>query len=402
MKRIAVIITRMIRGGASTVVRQIIEGACSLHAKEEKYQFTLFTGTEDLDEKLISEISEYCSVIKVPSMIRDISPIRDYSAYRQLLCEFRRNHFDIVHTHTSKAGFIGRMAAAKAKIPTIIHTPHGTIYTNDSNIAGVPKFSTGKKVLQAVERFAGKRTTVLTTLSRHEKDICINLKLSKKENTVIIPNGINCAYFALTDQYKIKASKEFAVDKKDIVILSIGRLSSEKGHSLLIDAFAELHKKYSDSENLKMILLGEGPEKKNLMAQAAEYGFYSVNSNSTERLLANKVNFPGHACDIRKYLAVSDIAVIPSLYEGFGIVVIEAMAAGIPVIASDVGGIPEIITNGINGILFNPGSSSEIALQILNLIQNPAKRRNIIEEAKKRANFFSEKNMLDAYLKLYQ
>jgi len=431
MKRIAIIITRMIPGGASNVVRQIIEGGRRVNKKllsdedlttQNNYEFILFTGTEAIDEDLIGEMSEYCTVIKIPDLVRNISPLKDYMAYRHLICELRKNNFDIVHTHTSKAGFIGRLAAAKAQVPVIIHSPHGTIYTAGSNIEGVPQFSLGKKLLQMAERFVGNMTTIMTTLSQNEKDICIKLKLSKKENTVVIPNGINCAYFALSDQDKIKFTKEFSIDKKNIVIISIGRLSSEKGHSVLIDAFEKVNKrllsepvegktqrakeKYPTPENLKLILLGDGPEKPNLIQQVVDLNLdYSnrakIENIQSKNLFNHKITFLGHCHDIRKYLAIADIAVIPSFYEGFGIAVIEAMAAGLPVIASDVGGIPEIITDGENGILFPVGNSTELAEKTFDIMSNPEKAKNISEAAQKRAEYFSEKSILQRYFNLY-
>jgi len=423
MKHIAIIITRMIPGGASKIVRQIIQGAKDKQISTTQYQFTLFTGTEDIDEVLICEMEKYCNIIKIPAMIRNIAPFKDFNAYKHLLCELRKGDFDIVHTHTSKAGFIGRLAAATAKIPIIIHSPHGTIYTTDSNIEGVPRFSFGKKILQMAERFAGKQTTILTTLSQHEKDICINLKLSKKENTVVIPNGINCAYFALTDQDKIRAGKQFGLDKKDTVIISIGRLSPEKGHAILIEAFAEINKilitnnknnknnkslkkTYHSPEHLKLIIIGDGPEKENLIQQTKKLNLdYSTpekqTKNQNKNTLKHKVTFAGHCCDIRKYLAIADIVVIPSLYEGFGIAIIEAMAAARPVIASNVGGIPEIITNNKNGFLVQSGSSCQITEKILHILTNHKQLKKIAKAAQKRAADFSEKNMLQLYFELY-
>ncbi len=385
MKHIAIIITRMIPGGASKVIEQILEGAKT----KKNYKFTLFTGTESIDEKLILQLSQHCTIVRISQLIRNISPLKDYAAYKCLVCELRNGNFDVVHTHTSKAGFIGRIAAAKVKVPIIIHSPHGSIYTTDSNIEGVPKFSLGKKVLQMAERFAGKKTTYLTTLSEHEKKLCIELGLSTEKNSIVIANGINCAKFALTDNERAIAKNELGLKPEDIMLLSVGRLSSEKGQNILIDAFAKLNKRQDGIKNLKLFLVGEGPEKEALQHQMASLK------------LSCQIFFPGHCCDIRKYLAAGDIFIAPSLYEGFGIAIIEAMAAKLPVIASKTGGIPEIISNNENGILFTTGNSTELSNKLLDLLNKPEKMKKIAIAAKKRVNCFSEKSMIENYLKLY-
>ena len=404
MKNIALIITRMISGGASTVVRQIIEGAAL--REKGKYKFTLFTGIEDLNENLINELSEYCTIIKIPHLIRNISPLKDYKAYRSLICELRKENFDVVHTHTSKAGFIGRLAAAKVRIPMIIHSPHGTIYHSNSNIEGVPESSFGQKILQMAERFAGGKTTYLTTLSQNEKEICIKLGLSMNENTVVVPNGINCKNFALSEVEKERARKEVGISDDTAVLLSVGRLSPEKGHAILINAFAGAIQKTADSEkisSIKLILLGDGTERSELIQQCEKLGLQTATSieNDIFKTVEPVVFFPGHCCDIRRYLAVADAVIIPSLYEGFGIAVIEAMAASLLVIASDVGGIPEIITDNKDGILVEPGNSERLAEGITELLTDPEKMRNIAESAQLRSDDFSEENMLDNYFKLY-
>jgi glycosyltransferase involved in cell wall biosynthesis len=588
MKSIAVVITRMIPGGASQVVRQIIYGGMgrlSVNSDQltvnsekhaEKYNFTLFTGFEDLDEQIIDDLKPYCKVIQIPSLVRNISPLKDYSAYRELLCEFRKSKFDVVHTHTSKAGFIGRLAAAKAGVPVIIHSPHGTIYTSDCNIDGVPTFSFGKRLLQIAERYAGSKTTFLTTLSQHEKDICIELGLSNEDNTKIVPNGIDCADFAVREADRDLARKSLGYGSDDIVLLSVGRLSSEKGHAVLLEAFNQVIGKEGEviseqltvksvreksvnsedeeferstsniehriknkegnptnfknknnflsndfvknelkpeiknlkseipntdhrlsTDRLKLVLVGDGPEMSALMKQASGNRLLvnsgdgkSVNSNQlsviskegeviSEQLTVNSedeeferstsniqhrtsngegtvdqkagsrdqsseeehdenfknkndfvpndfienelkseiknqkseimttdhrspnITFKGHQDNIKPYLAAADIFVLPSFYEGFGIAVIEAMAAGIPVIASDVGGLPEIITDEDNGILFASGNAEDLAEKIL-FLTNSLKKRNAIGKAgKKRAEDFSTEKMLQGYFDLY-
>jgi len=398
MKSIGVVITRMIPGGASKVVSQIIE------AGADSYNFTLFTGLEGIDDTLVNEISKSCKVITIPSLIRNISPIKDFSAYRQLLREFRKYNFDVIHTHTSKAGFIGRLAAKSADIATIIHSPHGTIYSTDSNIDGVPKFSIGRQLLRIAESYVGKTTTFLTTLSKNELEVCVNFKLSTLDNSVIIPNGVVFEDFDVSDENRSKIRfidpiKQLKFEDSDIILLSVGRLSAEKGHSVLLKAFdlmikKEKHQKVIDTDvskkstKVKLLLVGEGPEREELELQAKK--------------IDAEIIFVGHSNDVIPYLEAADIFVLPSLYEGFGIVILEAMASGLPVLASAVGGIPEIINDNVNGNLFPTGNSEVLSEQLIHLINYPHKRVNFGKNGKMRAKEFSLKKMLGKYLKLYE
>jgi len=417
MKNIAIIITRMIPGGASKVVLQIIEAA------SRKYDITLIAGKEDLDNAILKVLSEECNVVIIPSLVRSISPLKDYKAYREIYCELRRNDFDVVHTHTSKAGYLGRKAAIKAEVPVIIHSPHGSIYTDGSNIEGVPSLSFGKRMLQMAEKSVGRNTTWLTTLSEHEKEICLNLALSKKENTVVIHNGIDIEKFSVTNDERKTEREKMGFEEDDIVLLSIGRLSSEKGHSVLIDAFGQIQKalgtrqegredigEHRTSNSIKkrlcLIIVGDGPERENLEKQAIELQL-SMNSNqlvvgASCGDLWSDVIFAGHCDEVKKYFAMSDIFILPSFYEGFGIVVLEAMAAGLPVIASRVGGLPEIISDGVDGILVSPSDPDLLYSSISELVESEEKIQCFANSGKENVKNFSVKKMQEAYLKLYE
>lgn len=400
MKSVAVIITRMVSGGASTVVRQIIS------AGRDKYKFTLFTGNEDIDSDLIKAMQNLCNIRIIDSLVRNISPYRDFSAYKELCRELSGGGFDIVHTHTSKAGFIGRMAAGRSGVPAIIHSTHGTIYDDGSNIDGVPHFSLGLTMLKAAERYVGKKYTMrLTVLSEREKRICIENRLAASEKIVVIPNGIESRLYHFSEKYRLDSAKKIRMKKDDFTIVSVGRLSSEKGHHVLIDAFSALKKKYCNKK-LRLILVGDGPEKKALLAHIEEAGLNVADmaAEQDENVYFNDtadVLFTGYRADIRPYLAVSDLFVLPSYYEGFGIALIEAMAAGIPVVASETGGVPEILSGGDYGVLFPPGCVNSLVSEISYLLEDSARRNSLSQCGRERAKEFTLEKMLNAYYNLY-
>jgi len=380
MKQIGLVITRMVAGGASKIIRQLIEGG------HQQYNFTLFTGPEDIGSDELDDLKCTCSIVIIPNLVRNIHPTQDAKAYRELKQEFRKSKFAVIHTHTSKAGILGRLAAAKAQVPCIIHSPHGTIFTANNRIEGIPEFSMGKKLLQQIERFAGRKNTFLTVLSNHEKEICLQLGFSRPDNTIVIPNGIDPEQFSFPPEFRQQIRSELNFKDEEIIIISLGRLSPEKGHAVLIDAFAEASRK---NQQLKLILVGDGPEKASLQTQA-------------EPLLSSgRMTMPGHSDKVRKYLALADIFVLPSLYEGFGLAAVEAMAAGLPVIASDVGGMPEIITDQEEGCLVKPKNPHKLSDTIINLSKAPEARLQMGEKGKARARIFTIEKMLNSYYKLY-
>lgn len=380
MKSVGLIITRMIPGGASKIVQQII-------SNNGEYRFTLFTGPQDMDTNIINEIQKNAEVKVIPSLVRNIRPCLDINAYLRLKDILSQKKFDVIHTHTSKAGFIGRLAAIKNGIPKIIHTPHGSIYTKKNKIEGVPQFSLGKSLIRKAERFVGKDTTYLTVLSQHEREICINMGLGTEKNIIVIPNGIDYREFSISQRERNNVRIELNINPDDLMLLSVGRLSAEKGHSILIKAFLRA---LSDNPKLKLAIVGDGPLKSKLVK-------FSEQSENKGKIL-----FYGYKKNIRKYLASADVFVLPSLYEGFGLAVIEAMAMGLPVIATTVGGIPEIISDGIEGYLVEPSNCIALATKILHLSASSETRRNMGVAGKEKAKQFSLEKMLQGYYNLYR
>lgn len=370
----------MVKGGASHIVRSIIHGG------KDQFEFTLFAGPQNISDNELDDLKPDCKIKLIPSLGREINPFNDLMAYLHLKREFIANKFDVVHTHTSKAGFLGRFAASKAGIPRIIHTPHGTIYSADSRIKGVPALSIGKYPFLVAERIAGRRQNFLTVLSRSERDISIGLKLSTIEDTVIVPNGIDLAKFNLDNAFRSQSRKTLCLSESDILIFNAGRLSHEKGHSVLISSFRQA---YSTNKSLKLGIAGDGP----LMQELAGANRDLINSGVFKLY--------GHTDDICLYLSAADIFVMPSFYEGFGLSLLEAMASGLPAIASDVGGIPEIVENEKDGFLVNPGDAAAIASRILELSSSSDARSKIGSCGKTKSQGYSVQEMLRKYFALY-
>lgn len=234
---------------------------------------------------------------------------------------FRQQKPDIVHTAAAEANFHGVIAAKLAGIKTIIAEEIG--FPNHSSKA------------QKVFRQVYKLTDKVIGVSKAVKENLIKIKEIKSDKGVVIYNPVTTP----------KAS--LIIKNENFTIVSVGRLELVKNQQLLIKAFARIENKAA-----QLILVGEGRERKNLEQLIMQLQ------------LQNRVRITGFVSEPEKYLAQADLFVLPSLSEGFGIAVVEAMQLGIPCLCSRVGGIPEFVETGINGWLFNPENKDELVAQL--------------------------------------
>jgi len=382
MKKIAIVITRMIPGGASSVARQIIDGL------KDEFDFTLFSGIEDISAEERDELEKKYKAVFVPFLVRQISPLNDIRAYLDLERQFRTGNFDIVHTHTSKAGVLGAFAGRMAGVGKIIYTPHGHIFGKNAAIPGLENSSRLKmKFLLELRKRAYSACDRIVALSEQDRDEQVALGLAQADKFEVIMNGIDDSFFAPVEAHRVKAFKErHSISDDDFVIGSVGRLSKEKGHDLLIEAFAKIADAYPSA---KLLLVGDGAEKKKLMAAHPALGD------------AGRVIFAGSMEDVRPALAAMKIFVLPSRYESQGIAAMEAMASGLPVVASDVGGVRAIINDGQDGLLAR-SSPGDLTDKIAKLLHDANLRDKLSASAMRRAKAdFTLSRMLSQYEKLY-
>lgn len=270
---------------------------------------------------------------------------------------------DIVHTHLFTGDFYGGVAALNAKVPVVISTKHDIL-----------KESFWRDLLS---RKIHKRLTKIIAISQAVRDFLIDYEKLSNDKIQIIYNGIDVSKF-------YTPSTIFKSDK--IVIGSIGRLSKEKGYKHLIRSLPFLKHK-----NWEVLLVGDGPLKKDLQRQVMLLG------------LEEKVQFIGEVADVRPYLERMDIFVMPSVSEGLCLALIEAALAGKFVIATKIGGIPEIIRDQETGLLFRPKNIEQL-VNLINWVidhQHDA-RRMVVELQKEVLEKFDINKMIFQYQKMYQ
>ena len=313
------------------------------------------------DVKLVTSFSEKNQEIskdegvelKSIDMTRQITIIKDLKALIELYKYFKNQKPDIVYTFTPKAGLLGMMASFLSRVPVRIH-----------NVVGMPLMeATGKKfiLLKFIERLTYFFSTNLFCNSFGLKKF-INENLTKKDVKVIAQgsiNGVDTEFFKNTktlDEKELIRDK-FKIDKKDFVITFVGRIVKDKGINELIEAFVDLSKKYN---NLKLLLVGDYEEHLNPIKNENKILIDSLDSIITV----------GFQNDIRDFLSITDLFVLPSYREGLPNSLIEAGSFGIPLLATNINGCNEIIDDGITGILVEKKSAKKLEEAIDKLLED--------------------------------
>lgn len=271
----------------------------------------------------------------------------------KLICILKREQIDILHTHGYDPGFWGRIAALMARVPVIITHEHG-------------KTLWKRKYQIWFERFANRFTDIRIAVSEDIRRLRIENEHTPPQKIVTIPNGVDVRKFEKSFSRK-RIRNELKINPKDFVIGTVGRLTSAKAYNVLIDAFEIVHK---EIQNSILLFVGDGELKSDLEKYVAK------------KDIKDHVRFLGTRSDIPELLSVFDIFVLSSDREGLPVALLEAMAAGLPVIATAVGGIPEVINDGWNGYLVPPGNADTLVEKIQWLLRDREERRKISKNAR--------------------
>ncbi|MFP4029188.1 MAG: glycosyltransferase [Candidatus Brocadiia bacterium] len=383
-KKICFVITRLSGGGAQGVLVNLARG---LTAREHDIS-VVYGPDSDADETYRSELGkEDLELMEVPQLCREVAPWRDLVTLCRLVCLFRRGDFDVVHTHTSKAGFLGTLAAKIAGIPRIIYTPHGHIFARSAQIPNVS--DSPMWLLFFILRWLAEQCADrVVALTEHDKWEQVRLHLAPAHKYAVVHDGINTERFARADPAETESAlKELGADRFDPLIGSVGRLSPEKGFQDLIEAMGQVMRREPDAG---LLLVGEGPLRSELEQKAKTEG------------LQDRVVFAGHREDIPELLSGMDVFVLPSHYEALGLVLIEAMAAGIPVVATRVGGVPGVLRDGKEGLLVPSHDPKAMSETILSVAVDEKLAAKLADNARRRADrLFTVDHMIREYEKLY-
>jgi glycosyltransferase involved in cell wall biosynthesis len=356
------VITRLTMGGSSENTVSTIEAL-----ERVGYASTLVLGPQSEPPTVEDARARGCRVVAIDGMVREVSPARDVAAVLSLWRLFRRVRPAIVHTHTSKAGFVGRLAAWLARVPAVIHQPHGHIFYGYWSRPRTALFV-------ALERIAAHWTDTIVTLTPREVEEHLERRIGRPAQYAVVPSGVPTEALRRAAPPRAAARARLGLPPHAYVVAGVGRFVAIKGFDLLVAALADVVARVPDA---RVLLIGEGGEGAALQAQARALG------------VGDRLHITSTTTDVIGLLAAADVLAAPSRNEGMGRVLVEAMALGLPVVGTRVGGIPDVIVDGECGLLVPPEDPAALADALAELGLDAARRAKLGDGARPRAEAFS-------------
>jgi glycosyltransferase involved in cell wall biosynthesis len=352
--RVTHVITRLIVGGAQ---ENTIATVLGLPKTNPKLQVDLISGpTAGPEGSLETAFKDQPQKLRiVPSLVRPVHPLKDFGALSELTNIFRETKPDIVHTHSGKAGVLGRIAAKRAGVPIIIHTIHGPSFGDFQGSIANATFKTAEKI-------ASRSTTHFITVANAMTEQYLSAGVGRRDQYTRIFSGFPLEPF-LSAKPDNELRARLNIQATDFVLGKIARLFELKGHDDLLDVTPELVKRIP---NLKLLFVGNGEWRERLEEKARALG------------IAGNIVFTGLVppSEVPRYVGIMDALVHLSRREGLPRALPQALAASKPVIAYDCDGAREICFENETGFLIKPGDLSTLAKRIVQLAADEQLRRD--------------------------
>ena len=366
------VITHLPIGGAQDNTLYTVE-----LLNKDKYDISLSC---NLNGELVSRAKKvkHLKLYDVPNLRREVSIINDIRAFLYLYKLIKKENFTIIHTHSSKAGFLGRVAAMLNKTPIVIHTIHGFAFHDYMN-------SFKKNIFIYLEKLSAKWTHGLVTVSNLNKKKVVDLGIAPIEKLKNIYSGIDLTLFIneKNDQFR----KELNLDSSHLLLGSVGRLSNQKDPITMIEAFCIVIKRFPSAH---LTLVGDGELRDEIL----------IKINQLQ--LNGRVHLTGNKNDPWKIYHSLDLFIMSSIYEGLGRSITEALSCGVPVVCTSVEGVPEIVRDNETGILVPPKDPGALATGIINSLNDMDNAKKMAEEGRKFVNEnFDVNKMVDDIDSLY-
>jgi glycosyltransferase involved in cell wall biosynthesis len=371
------VITRLIVGGAQ---ENTVATVGFLHRRGIRCE--LLTGCETGPEgDIFDEAHATGALVRtMPELVREVQPLKDIRALFGLVRLMRRGRYTIVHTHSSKGGIIGRLAARLAGVPIVIHTVHGYAFNQYHS-------AFERQVYRWLEWLCGRLTDHIIVISRPLLERTLRNRIASSPRLSVIHSGIDVQQYAGERDHR--AARQIVGAPANARVLGcVARLVEGKGHDDLLRAFALVHAQRPDTH---LVLVGDGPLRSELEQQARDSG------------IAGAVTFLGLRRDVPQLLPAFDVFILMSLWEGMGRVLLEAMASGCPVVATRVDGIIDLVEDGANGILVEPRDAEGAAAALVRLLDDPALHARLVESGRRFVGEqYSAERMCADILALYE
>jgi glycosyltransferase involved in cell wall biosynthesis len=354
------------------------------HLRKQGHQVVLACSDDpgEAGQSFVEPLRRMGFEVLVIPLKRTIAPWSDLRATVVLYRHLRRRRFDVVHVQTAKAGVIGRIAARLARVPVIVYTAHAFPFHEYLSPWRVRAYA-------LLERIASRLCDATVVDSECVKARGLAYKVTAPDHIRVIPMGIDAERFD-PDKYRAMQGSiraELGLRPRATVIGAVARLVPDKGFDCLLETVALLAKRFPD---VQCLIVGDGPLREDL------------------RLLSKRLNvddhivFAGYRTDIPRVLAVMDIYMLPTRREGFGVAFAEAMSMEVPVIASRISPLDEIIVDGQTGVLAKVGNAEAFARAAAPLMADPELRRWMGQAARRRIiERFEQSIMCKAYERLF-
>ena len=375
--KIARIITRMDLGGAQQAVLHLSRGLDT-----HRFVQTVITGDGGL---LLPELSAIQSIDHqvIPEMTRHIGPGRaldDMRSVRKIYDILRRFRPNIVHTHTPKAGIVGRWAARLARVPTIVHTYHGFGFS--------PRHPLWQRTFYVgLERATALITSQFVAVSDPNRALGQSYGIFRSEKCALIRSGVDFGEFRTVRTDKSKKKIELGFKPSDKIVGVVASFTPAKALHLFLEAAAKIAR---EVPGVSFVMVGDGSLRPELEAQAERLGI-----SSALRML-------GWRRDVPELLRTFDVFLLTSLWEGLPRSLVEAFLCGVPAVASHVDGIGEIVQEGRNGFLVPANDTEAMTAAVVRLLKDEPLRKTMGEQALHSVDDYSVEKMLKDYSNLYE
>jgi glycosyltransferase involved in cell wall biosynthesis len=352
----------LLNGGAEAKTIRTVMGL-------DHYDFTVGHGAS-FDAEQVARLHEHGVETRQLMLLRHYNPVTAVPAVGTLARYLSVTDFDMVHTHSTEAGIVGRLAAALADVPAVVHTVHGVPFSEDRS-ALLNRF------VLACERRVAPMTDRIVANADAITDEYLARGIGRPEQYETIYSGIDLDAFT-----NVEPAPDLQTSEP--VVTMVARLVEGKGFDVLFDALER-----TDERQYAVYIAGNGPLRSRLESSVRDRGLEGV------RLL-------GYRNDIPAVLAASDVFVLPSFREGTPRVITEAMASSLPVVATAIAGIPEQVVDGETGLLVEPGDPDAVADCLDDLLGDPQRRERMGTQARERVSRFSEEEMCSDLDALYR
>jgi glycosyltransferase involved in cell wall biosynthesis len=377
--RVLHIITRLIVGGAQENTLLSVEGL----NRVDGYEVTLLTGVDFGPEgDLLDRARRTTRLIVLPELARKINPLADIKALWKLYRFIRKERYHIVHTHSSKAGVLGRIAAHLAGTPIIVHTLHSLVFHEYQ-----PWIV--NKLWRAIKKFCAPLTDHFISVSSIISEKAISAGIARPEKFTTIYSGMELDWFLNAEVDRQAVRREFGIPDQALVVGKIARLFNLKGHDQLMDAAPAIVERHPD---VRFFLIGDGVLHDHLVARARRAG---ILDNFVFAGLVARERIP-------EMISAMDVVVHTSLREGLARVLPQALAMAKPCVSFDIDGAPEVVIPGETGYLVQPGDAEGLTDAVTRLLTDGVLRAQMGAAGRRRVDpAFRAETMVAEINKVY-